>query len=450
MSATPKVSKALAEFVVRTRWEDIPEAVRHEAKRSLVNFFACALAGCRDPALIAAGKVFARFSSSQECTIIGRPERTDMLHAAALNAMAANVFDYDDTHLPTIIHPTAPVAPALFALAETRPMSGQDLLLAFILGVEVECRLGNAISPWHYQRGWHITSTCGVFGAAAAVAKVLGLDTTRTLWALGNASAQASGLVETLGTASKSMGVGNAASNGLLSAMLAAEGFEGPPQPLEGARGFLRVMGEKPDFAGIVTGLGETWEIQKNTYKPYPCGVVLNPVIEACLELHKTPGLDVNTIERIEITGHPLLRERTDRPPPKSGREAQVSARHAVAVSLVRGKAGLDEFSDACVAEAGLRPVGERLTFLDDAGYTVESASIALHMRGGANYSHHIKAARGGLGNPLRDEDLTQKLETLAAWSGSGCAPLSLKQALWSLETCAEAGSAMRLSRASA
>jgi 2-methylcitrate dehydratase PrpD len=446
MSTTPEVSRSLAEFVVRTRWEDIPQAMRHEAKRSLVNFFACALAGCRDPALIAAGKVFARFSSGEDCTIIGRHERTDMLHAAALNAMAANVFDYDDTHLPTIIHPTAPVAPALFALAETCPMSGQDLLLAFILGVEVECRLGNAISPWHYQRGWHITSTCGVFGAAAAVAKVMGLDATRTLWALGNASAQASGLVETLGTASKSMGVGNAASNGLLSAMLAAEGFEGPPQPLEGARGFLRVMGDKPDFESIVTGLGETWEIQKNTYKPYPCGVVLNPVIEACLELHKEPGLDVNAIERIEITGHPLLRERTDRPAPKNGREAQVSARHAVAVSLVRGKAGLDEFSDACVAEAGLRAIGDKLAFINDAGYSVESASIALHMRGGKTLSHHIKAARGGLGNPLRDEDLTQKLETLAAWGGSGCTPLPLTQTLWSLETRAEAGTVIRLS----
>jgi 2-methylcitrate dehydratase PrpD len=444
MSGAPEVSKAIAEFVVRTRWEDIPQAVRHEAKRSLVNFFACALAGCRDPALIAAGKVFARFSSSQDCTIIGRAERTDMLHAAALNAMAANVFDYDDTHMPTVLHPTAPVAPALFALAETRPMSGQDLLLAFILGVEVECRLGNAISPWHYQRGWHITSTCGVFGAAAAVAKVLGLDATRTLWALGNASAQASGLVETLGTAAKSMGVGNAASNGLLSAILAAEGFEGPTQPLEGTRGFLRVMGDKPDFDGIVTGLGETWEIQKNTYKPYPCGVVLNPVIEACLELHKTPGLDVNAIERIEITGHPLLRERTDRPPPKSGREAQVSARHAVAVSLVRGKAGLDEFSDACVADAVLRPIGDKLVFIDDASYSVESATVTLHERGGTKLLHHVEAARGGLGKPLRDADLTQKLEVLAAWRCSECSPSPLMQTLWSLDAHAELCAVMR------
>jgi 2-methylcitrate dehydratase PrpD len=150
----------------------------------------------------------------------------------------------------------------------------------------------------------------------------------------------------------------------------------------------------------MTDGLGQRWEIAKNTYKPYPCGVVLNPVIEACLELHKEPGLDVKAIERIEITGHPLLRERTDRPPPQSGREAQVSARHAVAVSLVRGKAGLDEFSDACVAEAGLRPIGDKLKFLDDASYSVESASIALRMDGGTTYSHHIKAARGGLGNP--------------------------------------------------
>ena len=158
---------------------------------------------------------------------------------------------------------------------------------------------------------------------------------------------------------------------------------------------------------------------------------------------------DIDTIERIEITGHPLLRERTDRPPPKSGREAQVSARHAVAVSLVRGRAGLDEFSDACVAETGLRPIGEELRFLDDASYSVEAASIALHMRGGSTLSHHIKAARGGLGNPLLDEDLTKKLETLAAWGASGCGPQPLAQSLWSLETRAEAGTVMHLSRES-
>src|SRR5690606_29221449 len=144
------------------------------------------------------------------------------------------------------------------------PVSGEALLLAFLVGLEVECRLGRAISPGHYQRGWHITSTCGVFGAAAGCARLLGLDETRIAWTLGNASAQSSGLVENLGSMAKSIGVGNAASNGLLAALLAAEGFQGPAQPIEGPRGFLRVMGDRPDLAAVTGGLGERWEVMSN------------------------------------------------------------------------------------------------------------------------------------------------------------------------------------------
>ncbi len=435
---------ALAHFITRTRWENIPAPVRHEAKRALVNFFATALAGCRDPALLMAGKVFARFQAGSHCTVIGQAARTDALHAASLNAMAGNVFDYDDTHLPTIIHPTAPVAPALLALAQTRRLSGTDLLLTFVLGVEVECRLGNAISPGHYQRGWHISATCGVFGAAAATARAMGLSAAQIVGALGNASAQASGMVETLGTSAKSIGMGNAAANGLLSALLAAEGFGGPPHPLEGARGFLRVVGE-PNFAAITEGLGERWELLNNTYKPYPCGVVLNPVIEACLALHNQPGLHIDAIERIEIKGHALLRERTDRPAPSTGRESQVSARHAVAVALVRGQAGLDEFSDACVADPAWHPIGERLVFVDDNRYGVESATVTLHLKDGVTRTHHIAAARGSLSVPLSDADLTQKLKTLAVWGGSGCAVQPLLDALWGLDTFDDAGSVMPL-----
>ena len=199
------LTRRLADFVERTRWADVPAVVRHEAKRSLVNYFAVALAGCSDPAIDKAVSVYDRFRAGDDAGVIGRRERTDILNGAALNAMSANVFDFDDTHLPTIIHPTAPVAAALFALAEARQLSGEALLLAFVVGVEVECRIGNAVSPEHYQRGWHITSTCGVFGAAAAVAKAVGLDAQHIVWALGNASAQASGLVETLGTMSKSI-----------------------------------------------------------------------------------------------------------------------------------------------------------------------------------------------------------------------------------------------------
>lgn len=449
-AAPAGLSARLAGFAVRTRWEALPTAVCHEAKRALVNFFGTALAGCRDPALQAASAVFARFRAATSCTVIGRAEKTDLLHAASLNAMSGNVFDYDDTHLPTIIHPTAPVAPALLALSQTIPMSGRELLLAFVLGMEIECRLGNAISPGHYQRGWHITSTCGVFGAAAASARALGLDETRATWALGNASAQSSGLVETLGSMAKSIGVGNAASNGLLSALLAAEGFQGPQQPIEGPRGFLRVMGDQPDFESVTQGLGERWEVMNNTYKPYPCGVVLNPVIEACLALHRDPGLALSAVARIELTGHCLLRERTDRPTVRSGREAQVSAQHAAAVSLTLGKAGLDEFSDACAADPRWKELRDKVAFIDDDSYGVESATVTLRMREGGTLSRHIDAARGSLAVPLRDSDLEDKLKSLAAWGGSGCAPQPLIDALWALDRCADAGSLMPLAAARA
>jgi 2-methylcitrate dehydratase PrpD len=222
------VTRTLARFVAQTQWSDLPVIVRNEAKRALVNYFAVALAGSHDPTLGKAVAVYGRFSANDHVSIVGRSERVDMLNAAALNAMSANVYDFDDTHIPTIIHPTAPVAAALFALAEVQPMNGEALLLAFVLGVEAECRIGNAVSPEHYQRGWHITSTCGVLGAAAAVAKALRLSENEIVWALGNASVQAGGLVETLGTMSKSISVGNAARNGLLSALLARRRFLGP------------------------------------------------------------------------------------------------------------------------------------------------------------------------------------------------------------------------------
>ncbi|WP_143787749.1 MmgE/PrpD family protein [Paraburkholderia phenazinium] len=445
------ITCALARFVATTGWSEIPAAVRHEAKRALVNYVAVALAGCHDPVINKAAAVYGRFRADRSASVIGRADQTDMLNAAALNAMSANVFDFDDTHMPTIIHPTAPVAAALFALAEAQEesatISGEALLLAFVLGVEVECRIGNAVSPEHYQRGWHITSTCGVFGAAAAVAKARGLSEQQIVWALGNASAQAGGLVETLGTMSKSISVGNAARNGLLSALLAAEGFSGPDAPLEGARGYLRVSAARPDLGAITDGLGSDWALSSNTYKPYPCGVVLNPVIDACLELRRDASWTLDDIERVELTGHPLLRERTDRPGVRSGRESQVSAQHAVAVTLARGKAGLAEFSDEAVADGSLKAFTGRLRFIDDASWDVESAQVSIVLRSGESVSRRVDAGRGSLAAPLTDEELAAKLRELAAYGGSGVQPQPLTEMLWRFDREPDAATLMRMAR---
>jgi 2-methylcitrate dehydratase PrpD len=388
-------------------------------------------------------QVYRRFRSGYEASLIGRAERTDALNAAALNAMTANVHDFDDTHLPTIIHPTAPAAAPLFALSESTNMTGEALLLAFVVGVEIECRIGNAVSPGHYQRGWHITSTCGVFGAAAAAAKVVKLDDSQIAAALGHASAQAGGFVETLGTMAKSVSVGNTARNGMLSAWLVG----GPVRPLEGERGFLRVTADEPHFEALTDGLGSVWALQANTYKPYPCGVVLNPVIEACLDLARDRHWTLTDIERVELVGHPLLRERTNRPGIRSGREAQVSAQHSVAVVLATGKAGLDEFSDQSAADPALRAFAERVAFVDDSCFPVEAARVTVLLRSGESVSRTVSAARGGLTVPLSDADLDRKLKALAAYGAPRIAAQRLLETLWTLDTTGDAAMPMHIAR---
>jgi 2-methylcitrate dehydratase PrpD len=440
------ISRSLARFVVDSSWPDMSEALRHEAKRSIVNVIGTALGGSSDAATRRTAETLAPFSSPAEATIIGRREQMNCLDAAFVNALAGNVFDFDDTHPGTIIHPSAPVAPPLFAFAQRSPMSGAELLHAFILGVEIECRLGNAVSPFHYKKGWHITATCGVFGAAAAIGKVLGLDETRMLWALGNASAQSCGLVETLGTMAKSIGVGQSARGGLLAALLAQNGVEGPELPLEGPRGFLQVMGSDPDLEGLTDGLGERWELLRNTYKSYPCGVVLNPVIDAVLSLRTQGHVPAERIAGIRVLGHPLLGERADRPAVTTGREAQVSAQHAVAVAWLDGRAGVTEFSDARVRAQDVLALRGKVSVHQEAGHSVDGARVEITLVDGTGLGHVVKAARGSTDNPLSDAEISAKFRTLAAHGCPGFDPEPLLAALWRLDEAPDAGGVIALS----
>ncbi|MFT7577290.1 MAG: 2-methylcitrate dehydratase PrpD [Alphaproteobacteria bacterium] len=442
---TGALSRRIAAFCRNTTWQDIPETVRHEAKRSILNGFATALAGAHEPAIEKSLGTLHRFSANQSCSLTGRSERTDMLFAAYINAMAANIADYDDTHPATVIHPTAPVAPALFAYAETIPTTGQDLLRAFILGAEIECRLGNAVSPYHYARGWHITSTCGVFGSAIAIGMLLDLTENQFVHAISNATAHAAGMVETLGTMSKSISVGNSARNGIVSALLAAEDFSGPTAPLEGERGFLSVYANEPKPGALTSDLGQVWEIAKNTYKPYPVGVVINPILEACLQLHAQGSVAIEDVASVELTGHPLLQQRANRPSVTTGREAQVSAQHAIAIALRRGRAGLSEFSDEAVAETARDNIRPPITFIDDASYDIESARIVIHTQSGTSHTIDIRDTRGGTVNPLSDADLNTKLKDLAAYGHFPRDVAPLADALWSLDQSQDAGTIMNL-----
>jgi 2-methylcitrate dehydratase PrpD len=437
------VTPLLAGFAAGQSWQDIPAQVRHQGKRALLNILATTFAGCREPAVETALAVMTPFSGPATSSLIGRGGRRDAALAACINAMAANIHDYDDTHPATIIHPTAPVAPALFALAETRPCSGEEFLRAFLIGAEITCRIGNAVSPGHYAKGWHITATCGVFGAAAGTAALIGLDRAGIAAALANAAVQAAGMVEALGTMSKSLGVGNAARGGLLAALLAERGFDGPPEMLGGSRGYLALTTETPGPEALTRDLGQVWTFATNTYKPYPVGVVLNPVIDAALEIARRPGFRADAVTLVELTGHPLLQARADRPEVATGRESQVSAQHAIAIAWARGHAGLDEFNDEAVAETAKgRP---QIRFTDDPACDAASVCMTVRMRDGTVVSANIAAARGTERNPLSDADLERKLATLAARSGYPGSVAALTEAVWSLDRAPDASALPRL-----
>jgi 2-methylcitrate dehydratase PrpD len=439
------VTNRLAQFVAGSQWETIPPEVRREGVRGLLNFVGCALGGAQDEAMGIAVKVLTPFFGPPQGIVIGRGDRPDALNAAFLNAVSANVLEYDDTHLGTVMHPAAPVAPGLFALAGLRPVSGRELLQAFILGVEISCRVGLGVMPTHYRRGWHITATCGIFGAAAACARLLRLDAQRTAWALGHAATQSASLVESIGSMAKSLGVGNAARNGLAAALFAEGGFSGPESPIEGRYGFAAVTSDSADLARIASGIGQRWEVLNNAYKPYPCGVVLFPVIDACLELRARLAPETEAIDRVVVRGHPLMRERTDRPNVETGRDARVSLQHTVAAAFLFGAAGLAQYEDDCVADPAVRALRARVVFEEDRGAPVESATVTLHLADGTEQSEHIRHGRGTPGRPMSDAELDSKVRELAAYGASFVDAAELIAAARGIEGEADPTRLMRL-----
>ena len=437
-------TRRLADFVAGSRWEAIPAEVRREAARSLLNTIGCALGGAGDPAMDLAIRALRPSFGPAQASVIGRRERPDLLNAAFLNAVSANVLEYDDTHLPTVIHPGAPVIPPLLALAEQVPVSGAALLHALVLGVEIECRVGNALMPNHYRRGHHITATCGIFGAAAGAARLLGLDAEKTQWALGHAATQSAGLVESLGSMSKSLGVGNAARNGLVGALFAAEGFTAAEQAIEGRYGFAPVTSDTVALAAITDGLGETWEILHNAYKPYPCGVVLFPVIDACLELRQRHTLVPDRITRVVVRGHSLLLERTDRPLVQNGRDAKVSLQHSVAVAFLFGAAGLPQYEDTCVADPAVRALAARVEAQADDTIPVESAVVEVH-HGGETWREHVRHGRGTPGRPMSDDELDAKVRELVAAGPARIDATALIAAARAIETAPDASAILKM-----
>ena len=413
-SLMTEVTRELARFVAGSRPGEIPAEAKHEATRSLVNWMGCALGGSRHEAIGIALDTLAPFAGPPQATVIGTAHRLDCLHAALLNGMSAHVLDFDDTHLRTLVHPSVPVASTLLALAERRPLSGADFLHAFVLGVDVECRVANAIYASHIEQ-CYITGTAGTIGAAAAGGKVLGLDEQRLTWAMGIAATQAAGLREMAGTMSKSFVHGRAAQNGMMAALLAERGFTSSERAIEAPRGFAQVLvpGCRPEV--IVEKLGATWEILLNTYKPYACGVVAHPAIDGCIALRDEHGLAGVPVAAIALRVHPLALKLTGIREPASGLESKWSIYHSAAVALVDGAAGERQYTDERLRDAAVARLRGSVAAEADPSLREDEAHVAVTLADGRVLRRHVEHATGSTDNPMTEAGLEAKFRGLAA-----------------------------------
>ena len=409
------VTGALAEYVVDARLDAVPAGVRKEGTRTLLNWVGCTLGGSNSEAVNRAVAALSPFFGPSQAQLLGRKERPDMLHAALLNGIASHILDYDDTHLRTVIHPAGPVVSAIIALAEYHPVSGRDFLHAMILGIEVECRLGNAVYPAHYDAGWHITGTTGVFGAAAAAGKLLGLSKQQMVWALGLAATQPVGLREMFGTMTKSFHPGRAAQNGLTAALLAGKNFTSSDHGIEAKSGWANVVSTKQTWSEITAGLGKTYELSLNTYKPFACGIVMHPTIDGCIQLRNQFKIMPDQIRSVELRVHPLVLELTGKTSPQTGLEGKFSVYHAAAVALVEGAAGEQQFSERAVRNPEAVALRSRVTTIVDTAIAEDQVRITIVLNDGRKLEKYIEHAVGSTKNPMTDGDLEVKFTGLSA-----------------------------------
>nr|EJJ01679.1 mmgE/PrpD family protein [Rhodococcus sp. JVH1] len=367
-----------------------------------------AIGAARTPAVDSLFAAARRRGAVGAAVVPGRPESTNSYWSALITGTAAHHDDYDDTHLATVIHPGASALATVLSLQADAETSGERFLIAFALGCEAQLRIGNAISPSHYERGWHITGTCGVFGSTVAAALLLGLDVETTERALGLAATMTLGHREGFGSMTKPFHPGKAAANGVHAARLAASGATSVPDPL-GDGGALEVLATAVDRLELG---GSEWELTKNTFKPYPCGIVAHPVIDAAVEAARQVP-DPTQITAVSISCHPLVPELMGRRQPTDGLQARFSAYHAAAAGLLDGEVGLPQFTDARVRAVDTTRLRDLITLQPSGERARDEATVRVEQANAQPVIVWVEHARGSLARPLTDQELFTKVDRL-------------------------------------
>lgn len=436
MGATSELSG----FVAGLDAPAIPADVVHQAKRCLIDWLGVTLAGSADPSAAILGDVSDELGSDRTATVLGTGRRTTLLLAALANGYAAHVLDYDDTYNParTTVHGCAPVWPVVVGLSEVGQVDGRRALAAFVAGFEAQVRVALAAGPAHYEVGWHVTGTVGHFGAAAAASNLLRLDATQVANALGAAGTQAAGLKGVYGSMGKALHPGKAAMDGLLAAFLARRGFTASTSVLEHERGFLRVLSTDPEPELVTAGLGEEWTLPHNGFKPYACGSLTHPTIEAVIGLREEHRLVPEKIESIQATVSDYVSWVTGKAKPTTGLEGKFSIFHSAAVAAVDGAASIRQFTDNRVNDPVVVGMRDRVSIVVDDDLPKDAATVEIVLTDGGRLTREVLHNKGTPDKPMTDGEIEAKFTDLAVPRIGREATHRLAKMCWRLDECAD------------
>jgi 2-methylcitrate dehydratase PrpD len=410
--------ETIAGFIVETA---ISEEARQRASIAFIDTCGVMLAGASEPAARIAQSI-AGDEGAGDCHVGGTTITTSAALAAFANGVAAHALDYDDMCFVSLAHPSCVLVPALLAAGEITGANARTILDAYVIAFEIECRLGLVMNPRHYhQRGWHCTSSIGTIGAAAAVARVLGLDVVATRHALGIAASSACGLKENLGSMVKPLHAGMAARNGVTAAQLARRGFTASPHALDGPQGYLAAMdSEQASLDAAVADLGTRWEITESgvTVKLYPSCAATHPPLDALTTIVRRERFTADQVVAIDVEVDSMTPRLLIHPDPSTGLEAKFSMPFCAAAAVVFPRIGIDTFTPETIhhpdVQALMPRVSPRPNTAFDTAAPLSQARVTVRLRDGREWSEHADGARGYPGR-LSDEELSAKFEDCAA-----------------------------------
>jgi len=405
------------------------------------------LAGSTDPSAEVFIAVAGDMGGAQHATVLGCGRRTGLLHAVLTNGYMSHVLDFDDTYNParTTVHGSAPVWPVVAGLAERDRVDGRQAIAAFVAGFETEVRIALAAGPAHYEAGWHVTGTAGHFGAAAAAAQLFGLSPESTASALGAAGTQAAGLKGVYGSMGKALHPGKAAMDGLLASLLAANGFDGSSSILEAKHGFLSVLSPDPDPRLATSGLGESWTLLDDGFKPYACGSLTHPTIEAVLDLRAEHDVAPEDITSIEATVNDYVSWVTARKNPSTGLEGKFSIYHSAAVAAADGAASVAQFTDERVNDPAIAAMRTKVSIVVDESLPKDAATVTMRLSDGRSLTRTISHNKGTPDRPMTDDEIEAKFMDLSADRLGDDDARRVVEMCWNLEREGDVGAIVKL-----